>query len=186
MEAEKTLPQLIKAIKEGRTGEIPKIAGAVYRKGVRIRERKRAAFLTEEEIKRLPFVWVDYAFKHRTNGGTTVGAYTERGCPNACVFCTVPRKGRTVRLSDETIISGIIKLAADKRITSIGFEDDQLFSDKKRAERILNKIIELGLNKRFRFTSLATVDSLMEKGKVDYQFIQLAKRAGFGAITLGT
>lgn len=177
-EAEKTLPELILAIKNKKP--ISKIDGVVYKRKGRIVESKKVALLTREEAHKLPFVHV----KTETKG--IVNTYAERGCPNACVFCSVPRKGNPVALSEDTILKGILKLAKNKTIKEIRFVDDQLFSDKERAKRILTKLNELGLSKRFTFGGMATVDSMLRNGQVDKEFIELIKATNFKYLWIGT
>jgi hypothetical protein len=177
-EAEKTLPELILAIKNKR--KVSKIKGIVYRTKRGIVETKKVALLNREEAHKLPFVHV----KSETKG--MVNTYAERGCPNACVFCSVPRKGNPVAISEDTIIEGILKLAKNKTIKEIRFVDDQLFANKERAIRILKKLNELGLNKRFIFGGMATVDSLMKNGQIDKEFIDLIRATNFKYIWMGT
>jgi len=179
-EAEKTLPQLILAIKNKDKKAISKINGIVYHRKRGIFESKTAALLTRDEAHKLPFVYV------RTDNKEAVNTYAERGCPNACAFCSVPRKGNPVSISEDTIIKGIAKLAKNKTIKEVHFVDDQLFADKERAIRILTKLNQIGLSKRFVFVGMATVDSLLKNGQVDKEFIDLIKATNFRNIWLGT
>jgi len=181
-EAEKTLPKLINLLEEKKFDEIKKINGIVYRKNNRINERK-AAFLKKEEVEKLPLVSVKMMVNKNRD---MVGVYTERGCPHACVFCSVPRKENWAQISESTIIDGLLEIAKNKDIARIGFENDLMFANKARAKRILKKIIELKLNKRFSFSGMATVDSMLKEGAVDLEFIKLIKRANFSQVTLGT
>ena len=179
-EGEKALPKLINAVKKRDLQKIEAIEGIVLSRKGKIIEAQRPALLTKQEVSRLPFITAQGDMKGE------VITYTERGCPNACIFCSAPRKGIPAQLSEKTIIKGIIKLSKNPQVTSIHFIDDQLFSDKERAKRIIQKIISLKLNKRFAFRAMATVDSLLKNGQVDTEFINLIKRARFDCVWMGT
>ncbi|MEK6959111.1 MAG: radical SAM protein [archaeon] len=178
-EGEKAFPALVKAIMSGDKKRIGEVEGVLMRKGGRIVLPAKKAMLTREEIENSPITFAKEA------SGRVV-TYTERGCANACVFCSVPRKGKPVALKDETIIEGIKELSDLKYIKEIHFADDQLFFDKERTMRLFNKIIALGLNKRFKFSGLATVDSFLKNGQVDVEFIRFLKRANFSQLSVGT
>ncbi len=181
-EAEKTLPQLIKLLDEKRFEEVRKIKGIVYRKNGRVNERK-TNFLKKEEVEKLSLTSTR---TYMNNNKDLMAIYTERGCPHACVFCSVPRKENWAQISESTIINGLLEIAKNKDIAKIGFENDLMFANKARAKRILQKIIELKLNKRFKFSGMATVDSFLREGNVDLEFIKLIKKANFTSVTMGT
>jgi len=175
-EAEKSLVQLVKILSGKENGRIEKIPGIVYR-GKRKIVATKAARLSLEEIRTAEFTYL--------KDGPVAITYTERGCPNACVFCTVPRKGNPAKIDEKTIIEGILALAKNPEIKTISLQDDQFFLDKERANRILDEIIRLGLNKRFAFDTQATVESLLKNGKADVQLIRKMKRAGIKGMAIG-
>lgn len=176
-EAENALVKLVKLLTKRETGALEEVEGIIFRKNNRIIKNPPAR-ITREEIQNAAFVSI-------TNG-KYAATYSERGCPNACVFCTVPRKGNPAQLKEETIIEGIKSLAKNKKIEVISLVDDQFFADKERASRILDKIIELGLNKRFKFDYGATIESLLKNGKPDLTLIRKIKRAGTTLLQIGT
>jgi radical SAM superfamily enzyme YgiQ (UPF0313 family) len=175
-EAEKSLVQLVKLLTGRETGAIKKIPGIVYR-GKRKVVATPLAKLSLEEI-------INSEFTYLKDGKFAI-TYTERGCPNACVFCTVPRKGTPAKINEPTILQGIVELAKNPQIKVISLQDDQFFLDKLRANRILDEIIRVGLNKRFRFDTQATVESLLKNGKVDVALIRKIRRAGITGMALG-
>jgi radical SAM superfamily enzyme YgiQ (UPF0313 family) len=140
---------------------------------------KTKAMLSFKQIRGSPAI-----FSLESKG--RVVTYSERGCANACVFCSVFRKGLPVALADETIISAIKGLAKYNYVKEIHFADDQLFFNKERTHRIFEELIKSGMNKRFRFSGLATIDSFIKNGKVDYGFINFLRKAGFFSLALGT
>jgi radical SAM superfamily enzyme YgiQ (UPF0313 family) len=176
-EAEKSIVKLVKILSGREAGNIQNVEGIIYRKGRNIISAPRAK-LSEEEIRNAEFVYL----RDRTAAMT----YTERGCPNACIFCTVPRKGKPAQLDEKTIIEGLKNLAKNPQIKSVSFLDDQFFTDQKRASRIMQAIINNGLHKRFKFDCAATIDSLLQNGKPNISLIRKIKRAGFVSLEIGT
>ena len=170
-------PKLIKAIMRGNVREIHSVEGIVYKKGKRVIETRNAQ-LTAQEIATLPFIYAKQSKEE-------VNILTERGCPNACVFCTVPRKGKPAHTNDTTIIEGLKELAKNPEVKTIHFANDQLFLDETRARNFLNLLIQNKLNERFRFVGIATVEAFIQNGKPNLELISLMKRANFGSLTLG-
>lgn len=80
-EAEKAIVKLVKILLGKEKGSIQNVEGLVYRKGRNIKINSKAQ-LTKKEIKNSEFAYL----KEKN----TASIYTERGCPNACIFCTVP------------------------------------------------------------------------------------------------
>lgn len=178
-EGDKALPALIRALKTGNETALERIGGLVRRKSGRIIVAEKPAMLSRRQVARLPFVSVN-AGKDRAI------TYSTKGCPNACIFCSVSRKGKLVALSDKTIIDGLQELAKNKEIVEVYFVDDQFFSNRQRATRLLKKVIGSGLSQRFKFCGLATVDSFLRNGSIDNELIKLAKRARFVHLSVGT
>jgi len=181
-EAEHALPQLIKIL-EGRSNQrIEEVPGIIMQKKGRI-IMGQAARLTNYEIaySKIPLV--------RTKSGIAY-TLTQRGCAKACIFCAVPRKGQPAEINESSIITALIKLARNKKIKAVSFHDDQLFSNRERSKRIFEKIIELGLHKRFSFSGLATIDSFIQtqngRRTVDTELIALLKQANFYRLEIGT
>lgn len=175
-EGENAFPKLVRAILRKDTDTIKNIEGIVYKQNGKLIESLPAR-LSKSEIERLPF------FPAKREGGVNI--YIERGCPNACVFCTVLRKGTAAPIDQNTVIEGLKKLAKDPKVKEIHFVNDQLFLDENRAKSFLTKLIQSGLNKRFNFSGMATVESLIQKGVPNQEIIDLMKRANFRGIKVG-
>ncbi len=176
-EAENTLPKLIEIISKRKEGKIQDIPGIMFRKEGRIYSHPLNAKLTAEEIQNSKFAYLKQ--------GNVAFTYSERGCKNACIFCTIPRKGNPIMINTKTIIDGIEQLAQNKDIKQISFLDDQFFSDTKRANEILNEIIKRKLNKRFIFDCAATIESLLKNGKPNLALLRKIKQAGIFGMELG-
>jgi radical SAM superfamily enzyme YgiQ (UPF0313 family) len=176
-EAEKSLPRLIEIISKRKEGTIGEIPGIMFRKNGKIYSHPIAAKLAPEEIQNSKFTYI--------KEGKIAFTYSERGCKNACIFCTIPRKGNPIMINTKTIIEGLEKLAENKEIEQVSFLDDHFFSDTKRANELLDEIIKRKLNKRFVFECAATVESLLKNGKPNLAFMRKIKRAGILGMEIG-
>jgi len=178
-EGENALPALVKALMTKDFEGIRRLDGVIQRKNGRIILPQKKAMLTHEEIANSPIIYT-------VEGNGWAITYTERGCSNACVYCSVPRKGRPVPIKDEVILAGLRDLAKKRHILTIHFADDQLFFDRERTFRLFGKIRAEGLCNRFSFTGLATINSFIHKGKVDMELIAFLKKAHFIDLAIGT
>jgi len=176
-EAENSLPELVKLLEVG--AEVDGVRGIVHRRGREIFVSKQPAFLSAQELKSIPVTFT-------RSGKKSVLVYTERGCPFACIFCSVMRKGKPLGADVEAIIDALKGLSKSKQVNLVQFMNDQLFYDREGAVDLLDKIISLGLNKRFRFTSAGTIDSFIKGGKVDSKLISLLHKANIISVFLGT
>jgi len=176
-EAENTLVKLIEIISKRKEGNVSEIQGVMFRKEGRIYSNPLDAKLTTQEVQNSKFTYV--------KEGKIAFTYSERGCKNACVFCTIPRKGNPIMINTKTIIDGIEQLAQNKEIKQISFMDDHFFSDTKRANELLDEIIKRKLNKRFVFDCAATIESFIKKGKPNLAFMRKIKRAGILGMEIG-
>ena len=176
-EAENTLPKLIELLSKRKEGNLSEIPGVMFRKEGRIYSHPINAKLTTKEIQNSKFTYVKQ--------GNIAFTYSERGCKNACIFCTIPRKGNPIMIKTETIIQGLEQLAQNKEIKQISFMDDHFFSDTKRANELLNEIIKRKLNKRFIFDCAATIESFIKNGKPNLAFMRKIKRAGIFGMEIG-
>lgn len=176
-EAENTLPKLIEILSKRKEGNLIEIPGVMFRKEGKIFSHPLSAKLTPEEVQNSKFTYV--------KEGKIAFTYSERGCKNACIFCTIPRKGNPIMINTKTIIDGIEQLAQNKEIKQISFLDDHFFSDTKRANELLDEIIKRKLNKRFVFDCAATIESLLKNGKPNLALLRKIKRAGILGMEIG-
>ena len=122
---------------------------------------------TVKDLDELPFpAWdimnlekyfgaLDYLQGSRSFKNREIGMITSRGCPFACIFCSIRLSmGRAFRpRSPENVISEIEYLVGKYDIKHIGFEDDNLTFDKKRMNLICDMLIEKGLNKKITWST---------------------------------
>ncbi|MDO8647790.1 MAG: radical SAM protein [Candidatus Diapherotrites archaeon] len=177
-EAEKTLPQLIIALEERRSAqEIEKIPGIIMKKGSRIFVSKTSGRLSQTELEKMPLL--------SSLLGKRAIVFTERGCPFKCIFCSCPNVGSVRYMSEDRIIQGLKELAQNKKITLVQFQNDQFLANRQRALSLVRRLSSEGLNKRFKFGMMTSVDLFYRKGVIDAELIQALKKARFGEIALG-
>lgn len=112
----------------------------------------------------------------------TMFIMASRGCPFQCTFCNKSVWGNKVRFrKPESIIEEIKWLHERYGVREIFFQDDTFNLSRKWAEKVLNFIIDNGLN---RGTIYKTPFRANEK-LVDKELLQLAKDAGFWLIFYG-
>ncbi|MFH1588742.1 MAG: radical SAM protein [Candidatus Diapherotrites archaeon] len=136
----------------------------------------------------------------------SVDLVSQRGCPHGCRFCAEIHGNQFRHYSNESVINLFLKLAKDRRINLISFDDDNFIANKKRllgnpygkteGERkgLLKLIRENNLHKRFAFsfqTNPIDLTALVRRnGKpvrvIDKQIIKELKSANFRSFALGT
>lgn len=115
---------------------------------------------------------------------------TSRGCPFSCIYCHVSNEksdesqtGNIGKLRFHSIdrIVREIETLKDMGVKKLFFEDDSLFSNKKRAEEIFSRVKKYGM-------SIADVNGVnlinfynIKDGKyeIDFKFLDTLKSAGF-------
>ena len=111
---------------------------------------------------------------------------TSLGCPFACTYCHIGKEikgsltqeiGRFRIKSDERVMEELLYLKNELGVKQVFIEDDSLFGRKKRAIRLLRKIIDLDL--RLMDINGINIIHLLKKGKPDLEVIELMGQAGF-------
>lgn len=119
-----------------------------------------------------------------------VAMETSRGCPFMCSYCHIAGEtknslsgeiGRFRIKSDERIIAEL-EFLKDMSIKQIFIEDDSLLGKKKRAIKLLNKI--LGMNFDILDVNGINIIHLLKKGEPDIEVIELLAEVGFKHIAL--
>jgi len=98
---------------------------------------------------------------------------TSRGCPQKCVFCQVETiAGRKFRpRSSDNVIKEIAWLKETYNIKSLIFDDDNLFTDRKRAKAIFRGMIEQDLAMPWKSIATAVF-------RLDEELIELMRSSG--------
>ena len=111
---------------------------------------------------------------------------TSLGCPFKCTYCHIGKEvegsltqeiGRFRIKSDERVMEELTYLKNELGVKQVFIEDDSLFGRKKRAIRLLRKIIKLDL--RLMDINGINIIHLLKKGKPDLEVIELMAEAGF-------
>jgi len=112
-------------------------------------------------------------------GGTlTIPVQTSRGCPFHCSFCSVTGMfGKAYRFrSTENIIEELHRY--NHKNNTIFFYDDNFTANRKRAKKLLQRMIEEKLN--FKWSTQVRVDIAK-----DLELVELMKKAGCHTVYIG-
>ena len=105
----------------------------------------------------------------------SINYQTSRGCPFRCKFCCTPKlyghywKG----LDPKRILDELEAIVSKYKISHVEFIDDNFFTNPNRASRILEGIIERGLN--LTYTATVRINKLVTFGP---EMFDLIKRSG--------
>jgi magnesium-protoporphyrin IX monomethyl ester (oxidative) cyclase len=183
-EGEETFREFVARISAGQDAET--IAGLASRGREGIRFRARTPI---ENLDSLPFPAYDLVdmaaylkdknlYRDRGVVPKAVSMITSRGCPFRCVFCYAPlHMGRKYRAhSPEYVLKHIRFLKERYGVSNFLFEDDNMSLDRVRFEKILDGIIENGLDIRWDSPNGIRVDTL------DAGLIKKIKKSGCGQL----
>lgn len=186
-EGEYTVPGILKCLE----GKMPlsEIKNIAYRKGGKIIVAKRADFIADLDALPLPAYHLVDMEKYFTGKfsprseytGRAISMITSRGCPFGCVFCSIHlHMGSKWRAnSAEYVISHIKHVVRDYGVRLIHFEDDNFTLDRKRFEKILDGIIEGGINVKWDTPNGVRADTL------DESLLLKAKKSGCQYLIVG-
>jgi radical SAM superfamily enzyme YgiQ (UPF0313 family) len=171
-EGEYTLLELCVALKTGRE-QFEEIDGLVWRKGLTIVENKKRAFIKDLDILPFPAFEIFELERYTFSTERRLPIITSRGCPYACVFCSVRLSmGNILRpRSPENVISEIDHWYS-KGWRQFDIQDDCYSFDLQRAKRILDLIINRRYNLKLLLGNGIRVD------KVDKELLLKLKEAG--------
>ncbi len=127
---------------------IEDVAGTAFkREGVVVKNPARP-FQNVNGFPRADFdlVKMEKYFSHR--GVRRLDYCSSQGCPFECSFCADPMvfKQRWSGLTAERVVAEIAELKERHRLTQVFFNDDNFFTDLKRAEAIARGLIDLKVN----------------------------------------
>lgn len=145
------------------------IKGLSYKKGGKIFHNQPREFI--QDLDSLPFPARNLLLEKGKN--LDLGyVITGRGCPFNCAFCASPKIWqRKVRLrSVDNVIAELEELVKKYQIRKINFVDDTFTLNKERTKEICRKIIEKGLNIKWRCDTRANC--------LDEELVSLMKKSG--------
>lgn len=190
-EADHSFPELVKILEEGR--EISKMNGLAYKNNKEIIIKPQTNFI--KELDNLPFpdwktvgiqkYWASqlshvHAVPLKSNKYVTM--MSSRGCPHICSYCAVPKHSgkRNFRArSIENVVGEIEWLVSQYGVEEIHFEDDNFFANKNRVKELCKNLISNFSGMHFAVPSGTDVPN------VDFELIDLLKKAGFHHLMLG-
>jgi len=183
-EGEKVILSLIEKIKEDNDGGEFDLDGLVFRdKNAEVRFNNPAPFLTPEELDALP-----YPAFHQYYGDDSLALsgkkeeyaiITSRGCPYNCAFCMRVLGNKIRQRSPENIVQEIEFAVSKYGAHTFNFQDEIFLLDTTHTRKILQMIIDKGLNRRIRWIGLTRANVVNE------EIIALAKESGCFHIEMG-
>lgn len=167
-EGEETFPEMIEALGSGASME--RVAGVAMRlpDGTIRKTRPRPAI---QDLDALPYpAWdmldvASYSDVRNMNGGLLaakpyMALFTSRGCPYRCEYCHEVF-GKTIRFrSPESVVGEMEHLHRELGIREFHIYDDIFNLDKRRTQRICDRILERGLKIRMAFPNALRGDIL--------------------------
>jgi radical SAM superfamily enzyme YgiQ (UPF0313 family) len=175
-EGEETIRELIEAFEKGGW---ERVKGITFRKGNFIASNEPRPFIKDIDEILFPSWDLLPMDKYQFCGQSYASMLTSRGCPFNCSFCASSRlfggfwRGR----SPENVVEEIRILHEKFGIENIEFVDDTFTLDKKRAERICDKIVKEGLD--ISWGASSRVDTLSSG------LVEKMRRAGCWILFLG-
>ena len=161
--------------------DLSNVKGITYRNGNEIVSNPDMPFI--EELDEIPFASEfikeylderDYFFSPATY--PEIQIFTGRGCPYRCNYCVYPQvmHGHEYRLrSAKNVVEEFEYIARNfPDVKEIVIEDDTFTASQERVKEICKLLIDLKLNKRFRWLCNAGVNT------VDLELMKLMKKAG--------
>lgn len=163
-EGEHTTIELIRELEKEKP-QLNKIKGIWYKEKGIIKKNEPRPFI--QDLDSLPFpAWhlmdigkyfkaIRYLQGGRAINKKSFSIITSRGCPYACIFCTIRFSMGNVfrKRSPENVLKEINELVEKYGVEHINFEDDNLTLDKKRIVDICNLLIGSGLNKKITWST---------------------------------
>jgi radical SAM superfamily enzyme YgiQ (UPF0313 family) len=116
---------------------------------------------------------------------------TSLGCPFSCTYCHIAGEksdsvsgdiGQYRIKSDDRVLKELYYLKDVIGVKQVFVEDDSIFGKKKRGIRLLNKVLDVGLE--ILDVNGVNIIHLLKKGKPDHEVIELLVKAGFREIVL--
>lgn len=182
-EGEMTMLEVASLLRAGEADILKGVKGIVYRDNLKIivnapRERiNDLDVLPHPAYHLLPDLSLYLSRSRRKPAASVI---TSRGCPFQCIFCNKNVFGSQITvLSADRVIDLIDMLVNKFRVRQIDIYDDNFALDKKRANRIFDKLIERKYNLLINLQTGVRADSM------DRELIFKMKQAGVFKIGFG-
>ena len=181
-EGEIRFPYLLKQIGKGGGGHLKEADGIGFKENGEIRIHPLSTFI--EDIEGLPFPARELLDLNRYRIGRkrSTMIITSRGCPHGCAYCSTHLvMGTSFRFrSPESIVQEMLECWNKHHIRNFDIEDDNFTFDQKRAERLMNLVVETFGEETLELSAMNGVSF----ASLDGDLLRLMKRAGFRTINL--
>jgi radical SAM superfamily enzyme YgiQ (UPF0313 family) len=143
-EGERTLPELVSALADGRLSAVDSICGIGYKTDGKLHLPEHGDLIEDLEALPLPGRELIDPARYTLGGKKLTMLVTSRGCPYHCTFCSIfLTAGRQFRIRSINSVIDEMKICREKFGTEIfDIEDDNFSFDQKRAAQILATIRE--------------------------------------------
>lgn len=181
-EGERTLPELVAALADGRLSAVDSIRGVGYKTKGKLRLPEHGDLI--DNIEELPFPareLIDPA-RYMLGGKRLTMLVTSRGCPYHCTFCSIfLTAGRQFRTRSINSVIDEMKLCRERFGTEIfDIEDDNFSFDQKRAAKILAAIREEFGEGQIELLAMNGISA----ANISEPLVEEMKRTGFRALNL--
>jgi radical SAM superfamily enzyme YgiQ (UPF0313 family) len=181
-EGEIRFPSLLKKIEKGRRDPTGEVDGIGFKENGEIRIYPLSTFI--EDIEGCPFPARELLDLNRYRIGRkrSTMIITSRGCPHGCAYCSTRLvMGASFRArSPESILQEMLECWNKFHIRNFDIEDDNFTFDQKRAERLMNLVLETFGEETLELSAMNGVSF----ASLDGDLLRLMKRAGFKTINL--
>jgi anaerobic magnesium-protoporphyrin IX monomethyl ester cyclase len=156
---------------------VDRIAGLYYRRRGEIRCGGPRVFL--DDLDQLPFPrYRSYPLSRYTN---EIEISTSRGCPHACIFCSVPNHmGKPIRYRSAKLVCEELAYFYDRGVRSFQINDDNLLAHRRRVAELFDAIAE----RRFEGAVLRAGQGI-RADLLNEPVLRAMKRAGFRQLGIG-
>jgi anaerobic magnesium-protoporphyrin IX monomethyl ester cyclase len=176
-EGEESFPQLIKALQTGI--DLSTVPGLVYKQDNKMCLNQKSLFINFNKYNNLPYDLLSLS-KYQTS--IRMEYQSSRGCPYGCLFCYNRDFNKFKwRAKDANIVLDELQAIKERfNPTYLTIEDDEFFINKKRAEQIMQGMVERKLC--FRWKTSIRIDSI---NSYDNDMLDLFDKSGFMEFATG-
>lgn len=170
-EGEETMLDLVQTLRENRS--LDTVQGLLFRQNGDIKTNTQREWI--EDLDSLPFpAWHKYPEMPSTNH-----LISSRGCPFSCSFCKTILGKKIRNRSPENVVDEIEWLADKHNLKEMIFIDETFTLNLDRTNRLLDLLIERGLDRKVKWVAQTRVD------RVDKDIFYKLKKAGCFKIEFG-
>jgi radical SAM superfamily enzyme YgiQ (UPF0313 family) len=181
-EGEIRFPSLLKQIERGRRHPTGEVDGIGFKENGEMKINPLETFI--QDIEGFPFPARELLDLNRYRIGRkrSTMIITSRGCPHGCAYCATHLvMGTSFRFrSPESVVQEMLECWHKHHIRNFDIEDDNFTFDQKRAERLMNLVVETFGEETLELSAMNGVSF----ASLDGDLLRLMKRAGFRTINL--